>query len=114
MRFMLDESVHHGLADHLTVQGHDTTVVGRDHPRSLDDSVVLSTAHREGRILITYDRDFGELDFDRLQPHSGVILFRLKGVPFETRVTCLDHVLEHHADDLHRFLVVMETSVRVR
>lgn len=74
----------------------------------------MPIAHREGRILITYHRDFGELVFERFQPHSGVILFRLKGGPFETRVARLDHVLEHHTDDLHRFLVVTETSVRVR
>ena len=114
MRFMLDESVHQGLADHLAALGHDATAVGRDYPRSLDDAVVLSIAHREARVLITYDRDFGELVFDRLQPHSGIILLRVKGVPFETRVARLDHVIEHHTNDLHRFLVVTETKVRVR
>lgn len=114
MRFMLDESAHLGLVGHLGTLGHDVTVVGREYPPSLDDPAVLAIAQQEGRVLITNDRDFGELVFDRFRPHSGVILLRLKGLPLATQVARLDHVLADHADDLRRFLVVTETNVRVR
>ena len=114
MRFLLDESAHRGLAGHLASVGHDVTVVGRDYPRSLDDSTVLAIARREGRILITNDRDFGELVFDQLEPHAGVNLLRLKGLPIGESMTRLDHVLTHHAGDLDRFVVVTEHGFRVR
>lgn len=113
MKFMLDESAHRGLAHHLDSLGHDVTVVGHDYPRSLDDATVLSIAHREGRFLITDDRDFGEWVFDWLRPHAGVILLRLKGLPIGERIARLDHVLAHHSGDLDRFVVVTESDVRV-
>ena len=114
MRFLLDESADQRLADHLDSLGHDIAIAARDYPRSLDDPTVLSIAHREGRVQITNDRDFGGLVFEHLQPHAGIILLRLKGLPLATRIARLDHVLTNHADDLDRFVVVSEQTVRVR
>ena len=114
MRFLFDESVDSRLAGHLVILGHDATVVGRDYPASLSDSDVLAIAHQEGRILITNDKDFGELVFDRHQPHAGVILFRLEEATLATQINRLNHVLAEHAPDLGRFIVASEWNVRVR
>jgi predicted nuclease of predicted toxin-antitoxin system len=76
---------------------------------------VLALAHREGRILITDDRDFGELVFRLRQPHAGVVSLRLgEYADLATKIDRLDYVLTHHADQLDRFLVVTGTSVRAR
>ena len=48
-----------------------------EHPSGVPDDEVLAIAYRERRILITRDRDFGELVFVYWQPHRGVILLRL-------------------------------------
>lgn len=114
MRFLLDESSDKRLGDHLNARGHDATVIGLDHPPSLSDPEVLAIAHREGRVLLTDDRDFGELVFDRLHPHAGVILMRLKSAPLTTKIARLEYVLAVHAADLGRFVVVTERHVRVR
>ena len=95
--------------------GHDATRIGRDYPGGLPDAEVLAIAHREGRILITDDRDFGELVFVHGRPHAGVIFLRLgENAPLDLKIARLDYVLTHHADELDQFLVVTRTSVRVR
>jgi len=115
MRFLLDQSTDARLIAHLTQHGHDATRVARDYPHGLPDAQVLALAHAERRIVITDDRDFGELIFRRGQPHAGVIYLRLGAfADLSTRIGRLDYVLTHHADQLGRFLVVTLRSVRIR
>ena len=46
------------------------------------DEAVLARAIRENRILLTFDRDFGELAFhQRVPAASDIVLFRLKQLP---------------------------------
>ncbi len=114
MKFLLDESPDFPLSVVLTNLNHDVTAIAREYPQSLKDIEVLAIAQREGRILITNDRDFGELIFRRQLPHSGVILFRLGSEDIPTKATWLKHVLDHYAEHLRDFIVVTERGVRVR
>lgn len=115
MKFLLDENVDARLKTHLTALCHDVTRVGSDYPRGLPDRDVLSTAQAEGRILITNDRDFGELVFRLRQPHQGVILLRLGGyVPLTTLIQRLDDVLARYGDQLEHFIVVTQRTIRLR
>jgi predicted nuclease of predicted toxin-antitoxin system len=99
----------------LRVWGHDVAVVAVDHPASLTEREVLAIAYREGHVLTTDDRDFGELVFRWRQPHAGVIYLRLgEDAELATKVERLEHVLTNHADELDQFLVVSLHRVRVR
>ena len=111
---LLDECVDHRLAEHLAMQGHNVTIIGRDYPSSLPDSEGLALALQELRILIIFDRDFGELVITQGRPNQGVVLLRLKEVPFAAKAARLDHVLTAHVANLGRFLVVTEFTVRIR
>lgn len=115
MRFLLDESTDARLAAWLRSLDHDVTAIAADHPASLKDQDVLAIARREQRILITDDRDFGELIFARRQPHRGVIYLRLgEYADLRIKKDRIAHVLKHYADVLDRFLVVTRRHVRVR
>lgn len=114
MRFLLDESADARLAPWLRSLGHDVTAIAVDHPASLADLQVLAIARRERRILITDDRDFGEMIFAQGFPHAGVIYLRLgEYADLGTRIERLTHVLAHHAGQLDAFLVVTPDRVRV-
>lgn len=63
MRFLLDESADLPLREHLRRLGHDATAIAHEYPGALPDSDVLAIAVSEDRVLITNDRDFGELVF---------------------------------------------------
>lgn len=115
MRFLLDENVEYRVAMFLTSAGHDVTAIAVDYPRSLADREVLRIATAEGRILVTADRDFGELIVRQRLPHAGVIYFRLGlGSTAEDKIGRLRSVLAAHAHELDQFLVVGPRSVRVR
>lgn len=114
MRFLIDESADARLASHLTAQGHDAISVARSHRPGLSDQEVLAIAHDEDRILITDDRDFGDLVFHQRQPHSGIIYLRLPTTLLVMKLARLDYVLRHYRDRLDEFLVVTQERVRVR
>lgn len=112
MKFLIDASTDRRLREHLLAMGHDVSRIGTDHPATLSDSDVLAIAHREGRILITDDRDFGELVFRHRRPHAGVIYLRLGTTHLATLLDRIDDVLMHHAARLDQFLVVTRDTVR--
>jgi predicted nuclease of predicted toxin-antitoxin system len=82
----------------------------------MHDRDVLSLANAEERVLITNDRDFGELIFRQQLRHSGGIFFRLGEESISTKVSWLAHVLNNHRQRLEerRFLVVTDRGVRIR
>lgn len=114
MRFLLDENADIRLADFLREQGHEVATVVDDYPQRTLDRDLLALARQEGRILITNDLDFGDLVIRERLPHAGLILFRLRTVAIAMKRERLATVLRDHAGDLGRFLVVTESTIRVR
>lgn len=60
MRFLADESCDFAVVKALREAGHDVAAV-RDSSRGAADEVVINLAVRENRILLTEDKDFGQL-----------------------------------------------------
>jgi predicted nuclease of predicted toxin-antitoxin system len=114
MRFLLDESAEFKIAAFLESEGHDVTAIAHDDPNALSDREVLRIAHAEQRVLITNDRDFGELVFLHRVPHHGVVYFRL---PLDTtaaqKIDRLRQILIHHAGDLGKYIVVELSRLRI-
>jgi predicted nuclease of predicted toxin-antitoxin system len=84
MKFLLDENVDARLFPFLIDLGHDVTLVAHDYSYGLLDEDVLALAHQEHRILLTNDRDFGELIIRHQLPHAGIVLFRL--APYDANI----------------------------
>lgn len=114
MKFLLDENVDYRLVSYLTSQGHHVTSIAQEHPASLADHDVLAIARSEKRILITNDKDFGELIFRHHLPHAGVILLRLRDETLANVQTRLGHVLHTYRHHLHHFLVLTQHKIRIR
>jgi predicted nuclease of predicted toxin-antitoxin system len=114
MKFPLDESADARLAAFLIARGHDVTAIARDYAQALPDWAVLAIAHRERRVLIANDRDFGELVIRQRLPHAGVILFRLTPIDLASKIARLDDVLTHYGEELDQFIVVTDRRIRVR
>jgi len=76
MRFIVDESAGVFVASYLRGEGHDVLAVAEIMSQAADEDV-LSKAMGEGRILVTNDKDFGELVFRGRRKHSGIVLLRL-------------------------------------
>lgn len=77
MRLLANENVPRVVVGQLRDMGHDVAWVTEVAP-GLPDSGVLRLGREESRVLLTFDRDFGELAFRACLPAtSGVILLRV-------------------------------------
>lgn len=114
MQFLIDESTGAAIAEFLRGLGHDALAVAEVMPQAKDEDI-LARAVAEGRIVVTNDKDFGELVFRSGLPHAGVLLLRLQDESSANRVAVVRAVLENLADQLpNHFVVATETHVRVR
>ncbi|MGH8001185.1 MAG: DUF5615 family PIN-like protein [Brasilonema sp.] len=78
MRFLANENFPGDAVEALRNQGHDVTWIRTDAP-GITDPEVLNRAQSDERILLTFDKDFGELAFrSHLPATCGIILFRIK------------------------------------
>ena len=75
MRFLADESCDFAAVRALRAAGHDVVAVS-EVARGAEDSVVIQLARAEQRVLLTEDKDFGQLVFAAARQSSGVVLLR--------------------------------------
>lgn len=114
MKFIVDECTGIAVAEYLRGIGHDVVVVAETMPQA-EDHTILAKAVKEGRILITNDKDFGELIFRRGYSHHGVLFLRLQDDSAANRVRVVKAVLDQYVDLLKmNFLVATERQVRIR
>ena len=114
MRFIVDESTGFGIARFLQAEGHDVLIVAEAMPEA-DDLSILLWNYNEDTIVVTIDKDFGELIFRRLEPHHGVILLRLQDESGSNRIHVLSALVAQYSTQLpDRFTVVTEQKVRFR
>ncbi len=93
---------------------HDVLSV-KEALRGEHDAVVLAQARLQGRLVLTFDKDFGALAFHaRLPAECGVVLFRLKSSEPDTLARKAVEVLESRSDCPGHFSVVTEKRVRQR
>jgi predicted nuclease of predicted toxin-antitoxin system len=76
MRFLADECVDASLVEQLRAAGHDVQTV-QDTAAASDDAAVVALAARENRILLTEDKDFGELAIRQKLRVPGIVLLRI-------------------------------------
>jgi predicted nuclease of predicted toxin-antitoxin system len=112
VRFLVDESAGPGLAASLRDQGHEVLSI-YDDERGLQDDQVIQRAYEGNWVLITSDKDFGELVYRERRPHKGVVLLRLENQRREYRVQAVRRLLERYGDRVPgNFVVVTEQKVR--
>lgn len=114
MRLLANENFPGLAITALRLRGHDVLWIREDSP-GISDRTVLSRATAEGRILITFDKDFGELVFRLgLNAPSEIILFRIPpNSPSFVAQTAIT-VLESRTDWAGHFSVVDENRVRMK
>jgi predicted nuclease of predicted toxin-antitoxin system len=114
VRLIADENVPGEAVAAMRQAGHDVTWIRTDAPGS-SDADILDRAQREDRIVVTFDRDFGELAFrSGLPARSGVILFRLP-VPKPAQAAALIVATLASRDDwAGHFSVVEPGRIRMR
>ena len=95
----------------LTTAGHDVVWVG-DWSEDPGDAEILALAHAQGRVLVTLDKDFGELAVLHRQPHSGIL--RLVNWPARQQAQVCLHVLDRYGEQLQGGAIVTAEPGRIR
>lgn len=82
---------------------------------NMPDSDILSIAEREQRMVVTMDKDFGELVYRNRQRHSGVLLLRMEDATGDEKAQVVRQILENFADQIEgRFCVFQNEQLRIR
>jgi predicted nuclease of predicted toxin-antitoxin system len=111
VKVLLDTCVWGGAKAELVSLGYDVIWCGEWSEDPGDDEI-LTFAHREGRVLVTLDKDFGELAVVRKQPHSGVV--RLVGFRAREQASARHGVLTSHGDELSRGAIATASGGQLR
>src|ERR1700736_4377606 len=113
MNFMADESCAGPVLRALREAGHDVVAIA-EVARGATDEQVLERALNEKRVLITEDRDFGELVYARGRSSAGVILLRFHRRAFRTKpATVLEAVAKLGSRPRDAFTVIEPGRVRI-
>jgi predicted nuclease of predicted toxin-antitoxin system len=111
VRILLDACVWGGAGAYLTSEGYDVKWIG-DLPADPGDEEVIGQACAESRILVTLDKDFGELAVVRGVPHCGII--RLVDVAASRQAEICLLVLKRYEADLNRGALITVSRGRTR
>ncbi len=114
MRCVADESVDRQIVEALRAEGHDVVYIAELDP-GLPDDAVLDLSRTGDAVLVTADKDFGELVFRQRRLSAGVLLLRLAGLAPETKATLVrQSVVRHAAAIPGAFAVLSPGAFRVR
>ena len=111
-KFLIDESTGKKFFELMISEGFDAKYVGSELNSAIDEKV-LEAAEKENRILITDDKDFGELIFRLGKPSSGVIFLRTRTFNSGKKFELLKQVLKIENLE-NKFIVVTEEVIRIR
>lgn len=114
MKFLADECCDAALVAALRADGHDV-LFAVEVLRGATDAQILQRATEDGRVLITEDKDFGELVYRLKLSAPGIVLLRF-GVPERAlKISRLRSLLTEKADELSgAFVVLDKEKIRTR
>ena len=114
MNILADESIDRQIVDILRLDGHPVLYVSELDPGISDDDV-LALANQNSAILLTADRDFGEMIFRQALMSKGIILIRLAGLSPETKAEIVASGIKEHISEVeHAFSVISAGMIRIR
>ena len=111
MKLLLDTCVSPRTCSALAAAGHDAIWTG-DWTPDPGDEAILDFAQRESRILITLDKDFGELAVVFGKPHSGIV--RIVDIDPSRQASICENVLARYDEELAAGAIVTVTADRTR
>ncbi|NJK54226.1 MAG: DUF5615 family PIN-like protein [Leptolyngbyaceae cyanobacterium SU_3_3] len=111
MKLLLDSCVWYGVCNALTSSDYEVGWVG-EWDADPGDEEILAIAYREERILITLDKDFGEMVIVRGFPHAGIV--RLVNLMTRQQSQVCLQILSRYGDELRAGAIVTAELGRVR
>ena len=114
MKLYADEGIDRQIVDALRTGGLDVAYAAESDPSVADDAL-LAKAAAEGRLLLTSDKDFGELVYRLGKASEGVMLIRLAGLSAPLKARLVVEAVSGRTDELPgAFSVLSPGLLRIR
>ena len=114
MRLVADENIPMKAIILLREKGHDVLSISESLPQTADEEI-LEIAERDGRIILSFDKDFGELAFcSELPVTCGIILLRIPVLSADYLTTTIVDAVQSRSDLAGHFTVVEPGRIRMR
>ena len=99
MRFLADENFEPQFVARLRTEGHEVLFLD-EYDAGIDDVEILATAVEQDAVVITNDKDFGELIFRHGFESRGVIFLRLYDLPLDERTEIVIDTIRIYENEL--------------
>ena len=114
MNLVANESVDSGIISRLRQLGIGVVSIS-ETSSGIKDSEVLKIAAENKCLLITEDKDFGELAYRLKLVHRGILLIRLSDIPRKERIAIVTDTIEKHFEKLQRnFSAISKSGLRIK
>lgn len=115
MNLLADESVDRHIVERLRQDGHDVLYIAEAEP-SIPDATVFELANEKAALLVTEDKDFGEIVFrDNRLSSGGVVLLRLAGLPSAKKAEIVAEAFQTRSMEFpNHFSVIAPGRIRIR
>ena len=114
MKILADENIDYPVVIKLRESGFEVLSI-MDMHQGENDNFVLSIANQLDCVLLTNDKDFGDLVIRHKLPHKGVILLRLSSQDITEITNVVLQVIQLYGKQIvNRFTVVGDTKIRIR
>ena len=102
------------VEEYLIKEGYDIKAVRLINPR-MTDYEIIKLAAKEKRMILTMDKDFGELVYHSLMDHCGVLLLRLEDATGTEKLKTVKEILSKYYDQIKdNFCVYKNNKFRLR
>ncbi len=113
MKLLADECIERSIVRQLRNDGFIVDAVAELIPGASDTSII-ELANEKRELLLTADKDFGELVFRQRKISHGIILIRLHGLSGKVKGELVAQALREHQDKLAgSFTVIEPTQIRI-
>lgn len=113
MKFLIDENIGRKVVQFLNQLGYPTNHI-QDIQIGFEDFQILDLAVLKNSVIITFDKDFGELVFKESKSHKGVVLLRLEDQTSTNTIRSLREVLKQPDKIEGYFVVVTESEKKLK
>ena len=112
MKLLADVNVEKPIVDYLLGMDFDVIWIP-DYNCMLSDEELLNMANSQDRVLITNDKDFGELVFRQNKVTTGIVLIRMKGYNSDQKAAVIEKLFKNYPGKIYdHFVVVTKDKMR--
>ena len=112
IKLLADENIPKKTVDTLRQEEIDIVSVAESSP-GMNDRTILEQANRDNRVIVTFDKDFGELVFRESLSVRGLILLRFTPISPNQIAERIQSVLTQVTPIEDKIIVVEEDRIRV-